>query len=89
MRFGIALSQELSSSSFSLHENESERPSLQTLSPRSDSGNEPISGIPENADIFGFDATESPLSESREESPSISQTDVLGSLVGLKQVRDA
>ena len=86
MRFGIALSQERSSSSsFSLHE--SERPSLQTLSPHSDSGNEPISGIPGNADIFGFDAMESPPSES-EESPSISQTDMLGSLVDLERVRD-
>ena len=90
MRFGIALSQERSSSSsFSLHESESERPSLQTLSPHSDSGNEPISGIPGNADIFGFDAMESPPSESMEESPSISQTDMLGSLVDLERVRDA
>lgn len=88
MRFGIALSQERSSSSsFSLHESESERPSLQTLSPHSDSGNEPISGIPGNADIFGFDAMESPPSES-EESPSISQTDMLGSLVDLERVHD-
>ena len=89
MRFGIALSQERSSSSsFSLHESESERPSLQTFSPHSDSGNEPISGIPGNADIFGFDAMESPPSES-EESPSISQTDMLGSLVDLERVHDA
>ena len=31
---------------------------------------------------------ESPPSESMEESPSISQTDMLGSLVELKRVRD-
>ena len=87
MRFGIALSQERSSfSSFSLHERESnEHASLQTLSPRSDSGNEPISGIPENADIFGFEAMESPQSASKDESPSTPQTDMLSGLVGFER----